>query len=251
MPSFRFRQHLACRRGRLSCQADQRCQSRSQDASTNRLIAESDRRLCQPERRSVVRLLTRVERGAHRHPYRQGDTKPAYVSGFRPHNVHALGTAPSTGSYFLTCKRASIVHAPSPPVCSWSQRGFPMPIRPFLADQAFEPEVITSMSLALEQVCDVDCTRLGINGPPPWHRDHPAGVKSAGTKPDWRGENCFFKTMGWQRTSSALSSNGSTSGGCIGQPNRARRRPWRSTTLDRRVTSSRLLVLRCNVDVTS
>jgi predicted nucleic acid-binding protein len=29
-----------------------------------------------------------------------------------------------------------------------------MPIRPFLADQAFEPEVITSMSLALERVCD-------------------------------------------------------------------------------------------------
>jgi len=29
-----------------------------------------------------------------------------------------------------------------------------MPIRPFLADQAFEPEVITAMSLALERVCD-------------------------------------------------------------------------------------------------
>jgi hypothetical protein len=66
------------------------------------LIAESDRRLYQPERRSVVRLLTRVERGAHRHPYvkRRGDTKPAYVSGFRPHNVHALGTAPIDGQLF-------------------------------------------------------------------------------------------------------------------------------------------------------
>jgi hypothetical protein len=29
-----------------------------------------------------------------------------------------------------------------------------MPIPPFLADQAFEPEVITTMSLALERVCD-------------------------------------------------------------------------------------------------
>jgi hypothetical protein len=29
-----------------------------------------------------------------------------------------------------------------------------MPIRPFLADQAFDPEVITAMSLALERVCD-------------------------------------------------------------------------------------------------
>jgi hypothetical protein len=29
-----------------------------------------------------------------------------------------------------------------------------MPIRPFLGDQAFEPEVITSMSMALERVCD-------------------------------------------------------------------------------------------------
>jgi hypothetical protein len=30
-----------------------------------------------------------------------------------------------------------------------------MPIRPFLADQAFDPEAITAMSLALERVCDV------------------------------------------------------------------------------------------------
>ena len=29
-----------------------------------------------------------------------------------------------------------------------------MPIRPFLAGQAFEPEVITTMSHALERVCD-------------------------------------------------------------------------------------------------
>ena len=29
-----------------------------------------------------------------------------------------------------------------------------MPIRPFLADQAFDPELITAMSLALERVCD-------------------------------------------------------------------------------------------------
>jgi hypothetical protein len=29
-----------------------------------------------------------------------------------------------------------------------------MPIRPFLADQAFEPELIREMSLALESVCE-------------------------------------------------------------------------------------------------
>jgi hypothetical protein len=29
-----------------------------------------------------------------------------------------------------------------------------MPIRPFLAGQAFEPEAITAMSQALERVCD-------------------------------------------------------------------------------------------------
>jgi len=29
----------------------------------------------------------------------------------------------------------------------------PMPIRPFLAGQAFEPEIIRQMSLALETVC--------------------------------------------------------------------------------------------------
>ena len=29
-----------------------------------------------------------------------------------------------------------------------------MPIRPFLADQAFDPEVITAMSLALQRACD-------------------------------------------------------------------------------------------------
>lgn len=29
-----------------------------------------------------------------------------------------------------------------------------MPIRPFLADQAFDLEVITAMSLALERACD-------------------------------------------------------------------------------------------------
>ena len=36
----------------------------------------------------------------------------------------------------------------------WSQRVSVMPIRPFLADQSFDPEVITAMSLALERVCD-------------------------------------------------------------------------------------------------
>ncbi len=30
-----------------------------------------------------------------------------------------------------------------------------MPIRPFLPDEAFDPEVIKEMSLALERVCDV------------------------------------------------------------------------------------------------
>ncbi len=29
-----------------------------------------------------------------------------------------------------------------------------MPIRPFLSDQAFDPELIAAMSLALEQACD-------------------------------------------------------------------------------------------------
>ena len=29
-----------------------------------------------------------------------------------------------------------------------------MPIRPFLADQAFDPELITAMSLALQRACD-------------------------------------------------------------------------------------------------
>jgi hypothetical protein len=31
---------------------------------------------------------------------------------------------------------------------------FTMPIRPFLAGQAFEPEAITTMSQALERACD-------------------------------------------------------------------------------------------------
>ena len=35
-----------------------------------------------------------------------------------------------------------------------------MPIRPFLADQAFEPETIREMSLALERVCDVLSLKL-------------------------------------------------------------------------------------------
>jgi hypothetical protein len=30
-----------------------------------------------------------------------------------------------------------------------------MPIRPYLADQAFEPETIAKMSAALEEVCEV------------------------------------------------------------------------------------------------
>jgi hypothetical protein len=30
-----------------------------------------------------------------------------------------------------------------------------MPIRPFLGGRAFEPETVTEMSLALEQVCEV------------------------------------------------------------------------------------------------
>jgi hypothetical protein len=34
-----------------------------------------------------------------------------------------------------------------------------MPIRPFLAGQAFEPEIIRQMSIALESVCE----KLGLN----------------------------------------------------------------------------------------
>jgi hypothetical protein len=34
-----------------------------------------------------------------------------------------------------------------------------MPIRPFLAGQAFEPEIIRQMSIALERVCE----KLGLN----------------------------------------------------------------------------------------
>ena len=34
-----------------------------------------------------------------------------------------------------------------------------MPIRPFLAGQAFQPEIIRQMSLALESVCET----LGLN----------------------------------------------------------------------------------------
>jgi hypothetical protein len=39
-----------------------------------------------------------------------------------------------------------------------------MPIRPFLADQAFEPELIRQMSLALESVCET--LRLGLTDDP-------------------------------------------------------------------------------------
>jgi hypothetical protein len=39
-----------------------------------------------------------------------------------------------------------------------------MPIRPFLADQAFEPELIRQMSLALETVCET--LRLGLTDDP-------------------------------------------------------------------------------------
>jgi hypothetical protein len=39
-----------------------------------------------------------------------------------------------------------------------------MPIRPFLADQAFEPELIGQMSLALETVCAT--LRLGLTDDP-------------------------------------------------------------------------------------
>jgi hypothetical protein len=35
-----------------------------------------------------------------------------------------------------------------------------MPIRPFLAGQAFEPETIRDMSLALEKVCDALSLRM-------------------------------------------------------------------------------------------
>ena len=35
-----------------------------------------------------------------------------------------------------------------------------MPIRPFLASQAFEPEIIREMSLALQSVCDTLKLRL-------------------------------------------------------------------------------------------
>src|SRR5436309_16106644 len=53
---------------------------------------------------------------------------------------------------FLTCRRAE--PARPPPHISLIANGHSMPIRPFLADQAFEPEVITAMSVALERVCD-------------------------------------------------------------------------------------------------
>jgi len=36
-----------------------------------------------------------------------------------------------------------------------------MPIRPYLAGQAFEPESIREMSLALENVCETLALRLG------------------------------------------------------------------------------------------
>ena len=36
-----------------------------------------------------------------------------------------------------------------------------MPIRPYLAGQAFEPESIREMSLALENVCETLAPRLG------------------------------------------------------------------------------------------
>ena len=40
---------------------------------------------------------------------------------------------------------------------SW---GYRMPIRPFLAGQAFEPEAINAMSLALERTCSTLSLRL-------------------------------------------------------------------------------------------
>ena len=43
-----------------------------------------------------------------------------------------------------------------------------MPIRPFLADQAFDPEVITAMSLALERVCDARASRRSTTLPLGW-----------------------------------------------------------------------------------
>ena len=39
-----------------------------------------------------------------------------------------------------------------------------MPIRPFLADQAFELETIREMSLALERVCDALSLKLVDDG---------------------------------------------------------------------------------------
>ena len=44
-----------------------------------------------------------------------------------------------------------------PPEPVW---GAIMPIRPFLASQAFEPEIIREMSLALETVCETLALRL-------------------------------------------------------------------------------------------
>jgi hypothetical protein len=40
-----------------------------------------------------------------------------------------------------------------------------MPIRPFLAGQAFEPETIRDMSLALERVCEALSLKMVDDGP--------------------------------------------------------------------------------------
>jgi hypothetical protein len=46
-----------------------------------------------------------------------------------------------------------------------------MPIRPFLAGQAFDPETITAMSDVLERICAEIGVTLG-NGGKPLGRDH-------------------------------------------------------------------------------
>jgi len=44
--------------------------------------------------------------------------------------------------------------APAPPGGALLERGATMPIRPFLAGRAFDPEIIDNMSEALKGVCE-------------------------------------------------------------------------------------------------
>src|SRR5579872_2365662 len=56
-----------------------------------------------------------------------------------------------------------------------------MPIRPFLAGQAFEPETISEMSLALERVCDALSLKMV---------DDAATRLIAGRSSSWRSGAC-------------------------------------------------------------